>query len=37
MGTIVIGKQAVDLGIIDEVGGISDAIHKLKDLISDRE
>lgn len=33
MGTILIGKQAVDLGIIDEVGGINDSIKKLKELI----
>ncbi|WP_123054037.1 ATP-dependent Clp protease proteolytic subunit [Clostridium sp. JN-1] len=33
MGTILIGKQAVDEGLIDEVGGISDAISKLEFLI----
>lgn len=33
MGTILIGKQAVELGLIDEVGGLSDAINKLKELI----
>lgn len=33
MGTILIGKQAVDVGLIDEVGGISDALKKLKELI----
>jgi Protease subunit of ATP-dependent Clp proteases len=33
MGTILIGKQAVDAGIIDEVGGIKDAINKLNELI----
>ena len=33
MGTILIGKQAVDVGIIDEVGGISNAISKLKEFI----
>lgn len=37
MGTILIGKQAVDYGLIDEVGGVSDAIKKLNDLIKDRE
>ncbi|KPU43892.1 translocation-enhancing protein TepA [Oxobacter pfennigii] len=37
MGTILIGKQAVDLGIIDEVGGISDAIKKLNELIEKRK
>jgi len=33
MGTILIGKQAVECGIIDEVGGISQALHKLNELI----
>lgn len=33
MGTILIGKQAVDYGLIDEVGGISDALKKLDELI----
>ena len=33
MGTILIGKQAVECGLIDEVGGISDAICKLNELI----
>lgn len=33
MGTILIGKQAVDIGIIDEVGGISLALKKLNELI----
>lgn len=34
MGTILIGKQAVDEGLIDEVGGLSDAIKKLNALIN---
>jgi ATP-dependent protease ClpP protease subunit len=33
MGTILIGKQAVDYGLIDEVGGISEALKKLNELI----
>lgn len=33
MGTILIGKQAVDVGLIDAVGGIDDALQKLKELI----
>ena len=33
MGTILIGKQAVDQGLIDEVGGISNALAKLDELI----
>ncbi|MBC8062372.1 MAG: ATP-dependent Clp protease proteolytic subunit [Clostridiaceae bacterium] len=34
MGTILIGNQAVEYGIIDEVGGICNAISKLEELIS---
>lgn len=34
MGTILIGKQAVDAGIINEVGGISQALKKLNELIT---
>jgi len=33
MGTILIGKQAVDCGLIDEVGGISNALTKLNEII----
>ncbi len=33
LGTILVGKQAVDIGIIDAVGGISDAFSKLYQLI----
>lgn len=37
MGTILIGKQAVDCGLIDEVGGIKDALHKLNELMKEKE
>lgn len=33
LGTILVGQQAVDEGIIDAVGGISDAFAKLYELI----
>lgn len=36
MGTILIGKQAVDEGLIDEVGGISDAVKKLDELLEEK-
>ena len=36
MGTILIGKQAVECGLIDEVGGIKDAIEKLDELIKEK-
>jgi len=35
VGTMLIGKQAVDCGLIDEVGGISEAIKKLRELIEE--
>lgn len=35
MGTILIGKHAVDHGIIDEVGGVKDALKKLYNLIEE--
>ena len=35
MGTILLGKQAVECGLIDEEGGIKDAINKLKELIKE--
>ena len=33
VGTLLIGKQAVDCGLIDEVGGISEALNKLNEMI----
>ena len=30
VGTILIGKEAVDYGLIDDVGGFSQALKKLK-------
>jgi ATP-dependent protease ClpP protease subunit len=34
MGTILIGQQAVDVGLIKSIGGISDALKKLRELIN---
>lgn len=34
MGTIIDGKEAVSLGLINQIGGISDALSTLKKLIS---
>ena len=34
VGTILIGKEAVDYGLINEVGGFSDALKKLNELIT---
>ena len=33
MGSILIGKEAVEAGIIDEVGSIGSALGKLNELI----
>ena len=32
VGTILIGEEAVELGLIDQVGGFSDALKKLKSM-----
>lgn len=37
MGTILIGKQAVDCGLINAVGGLSEAISKLNAMIDEKE
>ena len=34
VGTILVGKEAVEVGLINEIGGIADAFKKLKELIS---
>uniref|UniRef100_UPI004056053E ClpP family protease n=1 Tax=Agathobacter sp. TaxID=2021311 RepID=UPI004056053E len=36
VGTILVGKEAVDVGLINEIGGISEAFAKLKDLIKNK-
>ena len=36
VGTILVGKEAVEEGIIDEVGGISRAISKLHEMIENQ-
>lgn len=35
VGTILVGKEAVDVGLINEIGGIAEAFRKLKELIRD--
>ncbi len=37
IGTILVGSEAVKHGIIDNVGGLRDAIHKLRQLIEERK
>ena len=37
VGTIVYGKEAVELGLIDELGGLSDALSCLHSMISEKK
>ena len=37
IGTVIVGKKAVECGLIDEVGSISEAMKKLNELIAARE
>lgn len=37
IGTILFGRDAVDIGIIDEVGGLKDALTKLKEKIHGKD
>ena len=37
VGTILVGEEAVEIGIIDNVGGISDALNCLHGLIAENE
>lgn len=37
MGTILIGQQAVDVKLIDSIGGISDALNKLRELMGQKQ
>lgn len=36
VGTILVGEDAVREGLIDEIGGIREALHKLHDMIDER-
>ena len=36
VGTILEGREAVTCGLIDEIGGLSDALGKLKDMIENK-
>lgn len=37
LGTLLIGKEAVDAGLIHEIGGIQDALRKLHELIDENK
>ena len=36
VGTVISGRQAVDLGLIDAVGTLSDALEALYEMIAER-
>ena len=35
VGSVLIGKEAVECGLINEVGGLKDAMNQLKELIKE--
>jgi len=37
VGTVLIGKEAVDYGLIHEIGGLKDALKKLRSLIDEKK
>ena len=37
VGSILVGKEAVDAGIINEIGGIKEALQKLYDMIENNQ
>ena len=37
IGTVVVGRDAVKHGLIDEVGGLSQAVARLNKLVADRK
>lgn len=37
VGSVLIGKEAVDVGLINEVGGLKDALNKLRELIKEED
>jgi len=37
IGSVLIGQEAVDWGLINEVGGVAQALHKLRSMIEQRK
>jgi ATP-dependent protease ClpP protease subunit len=37
IGTVLVGKDAVEFGLIDEVGSINEALKKMRELIDQKE
>lgn len=36
IGTVLVGKDAIECGLIDQVGGIKEAIDKMQELKGDK-
>ncbi|MEA4960826.1 ClpP family protease [Lutispora sp.] len=36
VGTVLVGMEAVEYGLIDEIGGLKDALEKLRSIIKDK-
>ena len=37
VGSVIYGEEAVELGLIDRIGGLSDALEQLHQMIADRK
>jgi ClpP class serine protease len=37
IGTVLVGRDAVECGLIDEIGGLGQAVQKLKELIKQQK
>lgn len=37
IGTVLIGHEAADIGLIDEVGGLSKSVNKLREMINEQK
>jgi len=37
LGTVLVGERAVQEGLIDEIGGIQDALRKLYEMIKENQ
>lgn len=37
IGTVLVGKEAIEVGLINDVGGLGQAVRKLEQLIEERK
>ena len=37
VGSVIYGEEAVELGLIDRIGGLSDALHCLYEMIGEKK